>query len=83
MPNNDRSFDGVWALSRLPLPLLILPAVALLAASRLPRWGFMWAMAFALYAGCKWLTYHAINIVFAYLPIVYALAASRPHWLLR
>jgi hypothetical protein len=29
------------------------------------------------------LGYHAINIVFAYLPIVYALAASRPHRLLR
>jgi hypothetical protein len=29
------------------------------------------------------LGYHAINIVFAYLPIIYALAASRPHWLLR
>ena len=27
------------------------------------------------------LGYHAINIVFAYLPIVYALAASRPRWL--
>jgi hypothetical protein len=27
--------------------------------------------------------YHAINVVFAYLPIVYALAASQPHWLLR
>jgi hypothetical protein len=29
------------------------------------------------------LGYHAINIVFAYLPIVYALAASQPHWLTR
>jgi len=27
------------------------------------------------------LGYHAINVVFAYLPVVYALAASRPHWL--
>jgi hypothetical protein len=27
------------------------------------------------------LGYHAINIVFAYLPVVYALAASQPHWL--
>ena len=27
------------------------------------------------------LGYHAINIVFAYLPIVYVLAATRPHWL--
>jgi hypothetical protein len=29
------------------------------------------------------LGYHAINIVFAYLPIIYALAASPPHWLTR
>jgi FtsH-binding integral membrane protein len=27
------------------------------------------------------LGYHAINIVFAYLPIVYVLAASQPRWL--
>ena len=25
--------------------------------------------------------YHAINIVFAYLPVVYAVAASRPRWI--
>ena len=27
------------------------------------------------------LGYHAINIVFAYLPVVYAVAAGRPHWI--
>ena len=41
---------------------MILPVVALLAASWLPRWGFMWAMAFALYAGCKWLTYREARV---------------------
>jgi hypothetical protein len=39
------------------LPLLVLPTAALLFARRLEAWVFMWAMAFALYAGCKWLTY--------------------------
>jgi predicted DCC family thiol-disulfide oxidoreductase YuxK len=39
------------------LPLIVLPGVAWLAAPLIPRWLFMWAMAFALYAGCKWLTY--------------------------
>ena len=39
------------------LPLLVLPPTAFLLRSRLPSWGFMWAMACALYAGCKWLTY--------------------------
>ncbi len=39
------------------LPLLTLPALALLLRSRMSGWGFMSAMALALYAGCKWLTY--------------------------
>jgi len=39
------------------LPVIILPIVALILAPLIPRWVFMWAMAFALYAGCKWLTY--------------------------
>lgn len=41
------------------VPLLMLPLVVLLLSSSMPRWVFMWAMAFALYAGCKWLTYRA------------------------
>ena len=39
------------------LPLLSLPIVVLALAPWLPRWAFMWAMAMAIYAGCKWLTY--------------------------
>jgi hypothetical protein len=39
------------------LPLVVLPAVALSLRSMLTGWGFMWAMAWAIYAGCKWLTY--------------------------
>jgi len=38
------------------LPLLVLPLLALSFRARLAPWEFMWAMAFALYAGCKWLT---------------------------
>jgi predicted DCC family thiol-disulfide oxidoreductase YuxK len=39
------------------LPLLVLPLMVLLFKARLAAWVFMWAMAFALYGGCKWLTY--------------------------
>ena len=39
------------------LPLLVLPILALMTAPLMPRWVFMWAMAFAIYAGCKWLTF--------------------------
>ena len=39
------------------LPLLLLPTVTLLLRARVAPWHFMWMMAFALYVGCKWLTY--------------------------
>jgi predicted DCC family thiol-disulfide oxidoreductase YuxK len=39
------------------LPLLALPAIAWTLRSRVPAWAFMWTMAAALFAGCKWLTY--------------------------
>ncbi len=39
------------------LPLAALPSVALALHSRLPAWGFMWALGFAIYAGFKWWTW--------------------------
>lgn len=39
------------------LPLATLPCLALVLRAHIAAWVFMWAMAFALYAGCKWLTY--------------------------
>ena len=39
------------------LPLIALPLAVFAYRSHLANWVFMWAMAFALYAGCKWLTY--------------------------
>ncbi len=39
------------------LPLVTLPVLVLPFRSTMPRWNFMWAMAVALYGGCKWLTY--------------------------
>ena len=40
---------------------MILPMIALSLSSRLPRWGLMWALACALYAGCKWLTLREVE----------------------
>ena len=39
------------------LPLAVLPFVAILFKPALPAWGFMWTMAFAIFLGCKWLTW--------------------------
>jgi Membrane bound O-acyl transferase family len=44
------------------LPLAVLPLMAYVLRPVVPRWGFMWAMAFALYAGCKWMTYREAQI---------------------
>ena len=49
LPRRRSAFD--W------FPLLILPVIALALRGFMVDWAFMWAMAFALFAGCKWLTY--------------------------
>jgi hypothetical protein len=39
-------------------PIIFLPvAVLLLTPAEWPRWLFMWLLALAIYAGCKWLTW--------------------------
>jgi hypothetical protein len=56
MARAERPFARVfWPLG--VAPLLVLPPAVLRLAPSMPRWAFMWAMACALYAGCKWLTY--------------------------
>jgi hypothetical protein len=39
------------------IPLLVLPTSVLAVRSRLVPWVFMWTLAVAIYAGCKWLTW--------------------------
>jgi len=39
------------------LPLAVLPLSAVAARSSLPAWGFMWLLAFSIYAALKWLTW--------------------------
>ncbi|MFM7128597.1 MAG: MBOAT family protein [bacterium] len=39
-------------------PIIILPSMVVAGfPSTLPRWSFMWSLSFAIYAGCKWLTW--------------------------
>jgi len=59
---NRYCLDGTCRVPRGPgiagwLPLLLLPVLACFIYSHLVNWVFMWATAFALFAGCKWLTY--------------------------
>lgn len=65
-------FGGRCQLGRKPepvrthwLPVLLLPALALASRGLLAPWVFLWTLAFAIYAGFKWLTYRdAISVDF-------------------
>jgi predicted DCC family thiol-disulfide oxidoreductase YuxK len=39
------------------LPLMLLPAFAIIIRNMLPAWAFMWLLAWAILFGCKWLTW--------------------------
>jgi predicted DCC family thiol-disulfide oxidoreductase YuxK len=39
------------------IPLIALPTIALASGWFMPRWLWMWALAYSLFAGCKWLTW--------------------------
>ena len=62
IPHN--SVPGIWGFSgRLLLDVAVfgcLPVAAVLFRGTLPAWGFMWAIAFALYLGCKWITWRRV-----------------------
>ena len=38
-------------------PLAALPAASIILRERFPAWAFMWALAFAIFAGLKWMTW--------------------------
>ena len=48
------------------LPLVVLPPSAVLARNALPPWGFMWLLAFAIYAALKWLTWWQVRTRFSH-----------------
>jgi Membrane bound O-acyl transferase family len=48
------------------MPVLALPLVAVAAANRLSPWAFMWSLAFAIYAGFKWLSWRRCRLEIAY-----------------
>lgn len=44
------------------VPLLLLPVLAWMGRSVMPAWVFMWSMAMAFFAACKWLTFRRAQL---------------------
>ena len=49
-------------------PVLALPLAAVATGKRLPSWAFMWSLAFAIYAGFKWLSWRRCRLEIAHPP---------------
>lgn len=43
------------------LPLALLPVTVLAVGQQWPKWVFMWMIAFAIFIGCKWLTWWQVR----------------------
>jgi hypothetical protein len=39
------------------LPIVVVPATLVILRNRMPDWVFMWALAFSIFAGLKWITW--------------------------
>ena|SRR5688572_2384878 len=64
-PDHERVPPTSALLNRLRgwAPMICLPAsVVCLVPETLPRWAFMWALAGAIYVGCKWLTWRRTKV---------------------
>jgi len=55
-------------------PLLVMPALAAAVTARLPGWLFMWALAGAIFLGCKWLTWWESAATLPRVPLTRSLA---------
>lgn len=44
------------------VPLIAFPALVLALRAMLPPWAFMWLLAAAIFAGCKWLTWRQARV---------------------
>lgn len=52
-----RTFPGRWPSFVGWVPLLVLSVIVCIYKNSLAPWIFMWALAFAMFFGCKWLTW--------------------------
>jgi hypothetical protein len=65
-PSLEKRFADLRAMWRGCCPLLVLPAAVLTAAPAWwPRWAWMWTLALAVFAGCKWLTWRRARASYA------------------